>query len=256
MPDHGETFKLAGAEAALVQLGLAPAEALEKEAFINAGIKLVRGAGGLAKGLWNMTGGKVTKGLTKRVGDAGTKMLDDVAGRSPFIAKHRGAIEGATKGLAGEMVLGAGLGGGLNAALAEPGDRWNAFARGAASGALSGALFNAGSNVARQGISRLAGKGATRMKALAGRVNDVGQTAVDAAKSAPWLKRKGAWLGMTAVPFAAGMGLSWHTPHFSGSQPSPVQQRFGPSATPMAHTGMRLARAIPRAYNPNLPLGQ
>lgn len=246
-----DLFKMAGANAALTELGLSQ----EKVALLGGlGTRLLTRLGGpaaikatteaagkAAPGLWARTGGRVVGGIASSFGRAGNRAVDAAgrwAGASPAtIAK----IQGLGKGMAREATDFGLLSGGLEAALADPDERGSAFLRGAAGGALGGLAWRGAGNLASAGIKRGLGK---RFGA------------VEAASKQPWLgkleagqsrlKGLGAQALIGGVPFAAGLGTSFMTPTFHGG-PAKVQgQRF--AAYPQRPMGYR--------YNPNLPIPQ
>ena len=90
--------------------------------------------------------------------------------KSPWAAKAVPKLQELGGGLAGQMGSWGLLGGGLEAALAEPGERGKGFARGFGLGALGGLGWGAGSRLAQRGVGRLMSKtpgaGAARLEAL------------------------------------------------------------------------------------------
>lgn len=263
-----DMFKMAGANAALVDLGLLPPEEMEKDAYagllkalpaIWGGVKAVgKGIGGAGKGLWG-AGSKAVGRVADPIGRAGNWAVQRggtaVGLKQPTIDK----IRGLGTGMAREAVGFGLLSGGMNAAMAEPGQRGSAFLRGAASGALGGLAWRGAGNLATAGLKR--GLGAAGA--------NVGK--IQAAADKPWMLGKGLSAGerlkgvgasalMGGVPLAAGLAASSYTPTFEGSHGAPrtQAQRYAPYA---ARLGGGMMGAYPShpmgyGYNPNLPMPQ
>lgn len=220
-------IKVSGAAQALSDLGLLEDE-LVKEAFLgNAVGRGLSWLGGKAiGGLWNLGKGAystVSKPIEGVIGGIGNRLLNFAANRG----MSPGAINFAQRlgqGLPGQM---AGFGlfsGGINAAMADPGDRLNAFGRGFGSGALSGAVFGGASNLAKMGLGKTLG--ATTMANLK---NTAAQSG---------LKSWGAKAVLGGVPLAAGMGLDMTlTPKINPFESHPPQ----PQMTPYLAAGSAIA---------------
>jgi len=118
---------------------------MEKQAGLGTGLKA---AWGLGKNLWSST----FKGLTSGLGTLGRTAIKPIQGVSPGTHKW---LTTAGKGVASDMVGFGLLGGGINAALADPGERLKAFGTGAVGGALSGAAWRGTSNVLAAGQKSL-----------------------------------------------------------------------------------------------------
>jgi hypothetical protein len=98
---------------------------------------------------------------------AGNRLVGAL-GRStrPEVAAWAPRLGNFGKGLATQMGSWGLLGGGLEAALAEPGERGKAFARGAGMGALTGLGWGAGERLALRGAGRFVPGGAARLEEL------------------------------------------------------------------------------------------
>lgn len=241
-----DLFKMAGANTALETLGL------EKTALLGGLLARLGGraatnvatsaASKAAPGLWARTGGRLLEGMASPLGRAGHKAVD-VAGRwagaSPQTIER---VKGLGQHMARETVAGGLLGGGLEAALADPGERGGAFLRGAAGGALAGAAYRGASNLATAGLRR--GLGPQRFSRLETLAKQPWFGKLEQGQSR--LKGIAAKMPIAALPFAVGTGASFMTPTFHKG-PAKVQgQRF--AAYPQHPMGYR--------YNPNLPLQQ
>lgn len=262
-----DMFKMAGSTAALADLGLVPPEGgMEKQAWgallSAAGRGLLAGGKWLGSKLWSGAGA-ATKAVASPVGKAGNKAVEWAGTRLGATPQTIKKIQGLGKGMATEAVGFGALGGGIEAAMAEPGQRGQAFLRGFGSGALGGLAFRGAGNLATAGLRKGLGAGAggaARLKRL------------DALKDQPWLGGKmpftqrmkgwGAKAMMGGVPFAAGMAASMYTPHFGGPAQQP-QSPYAQYGVPAARLGAgvtmsRMMGAFPRSpgYNPNLPLPQ
>ena len=115
------------------------------------GGKALLGSGAQFLGDASSLGGSILKGVGPKAPEAGgiiNKALSFIPGiannqSTGFMANRiRGVMQSP---LGNQMATGAILGGVANAAMAEPGDRMNAFAQGAGYGALGGAAFHGGS---------------------------------------------------------------------------------------------------------------
>lgn len=260
---------MAGSTQALADLGLISPEEMEKQAWIGpaltaAGRALpwlwrgIKGVGGALKGaggtLWG-AGGKVIGTAAKPLGGAGNRAVQWTGSRLGASPQTIAKIQGMGKGMATEAVGFGALGGGIEAAMADPGERGSAFMRGFGSGALGGLAFRGAGNLASAGMRRVGGQ---RFKALE-----------TTAKPGFWgklgpgqsrLKSMGAKTIVGGVPFAAGMAATMYTPHFSPSQPQSGYQQYAPYAARLG-AGVAMPRvmgAFPSGpgYNPNLPLPQ
>lgn len=186
-----------GAQQALADLGL------EKNAFF---------LGAAAKGLWGLAS-KPLLGVANRIGGwalGGAKAM----GASP---KTMGFLSNLGRGAARDAASFGLFGGGLNAALADPGQRGEAFLRGAAGGMLGGAAWRMGGNAARMGLQRGLGQ-----KAWQG---------LEAAGKPGWFsspKAFGSKMVTSGLPFAGAMGASSFMPTFDKEPDAP--QTWGGSA--------------------------
>ena len=246
-----DVFKMAGADAALRDLGLLSPEDMEKDAILGAVAGLGRGLWGLGKGLWGV-GGKALGAVAKPVGGAGNWAVQrggTALGASPGRIKQ---IQGLGKGMATEAVGFGALSGGINAAMADPGERGTAFMKGFGSGALGGLAWRGAGNVASAGLKRGLGKHFTGVEAASQNpvfsgTGGFGQRA----------KAFGSKALLGGVPFAAGMGASLMTPTFEepeGGHAAGLPQRA-------AYTARNTVGAYPQHpmgynYNPNLPMPQ
>ena len=126
-------------------------QGMDKEAFLGLGIKAL-GKGlqttwGLGKGMLSNMG----KGLTGSVGDFGVGVAKQFQKAAPR-AYEWSRVAG--RGVPREA-LGFGLlGGVLNSAMADPGERMKAFGTGFAGGALGGAAWRGAGNVIRHGQAK------------------------------------------------------------------------------------------------------
>lgn len=248
-------LKTAGAKTALIDLGLMTPDDTTKEAFAP-----LAGLAGLAgRGLWALGKGLFGAGraasnlLARPFGAAGNRAIQSIGQRIGASPARIQQIQRLGQGMAREG-MGFGLiSGGLGAAMADPGQRGEAFLRGFGSGALGGLAWRGAGNLASAGIKRGLGK------RFAG---------VEAASQQPWLegtmslgqraKGWGAKALLGGVPFATGMGASMMMPTFE-KEPQTSAQRFAPYAARMA--GGTMMGAYPQhpmgyAYNPNLPMPQ
>jgi hypothetical protein len=290
-------FKMAGAEAALTELGLLPQDGMEKEgwAWLGTALNALKGWGGkllsrfgskavasgageaataargaqaagaaakgtqaaaeAAPGLWARTGGRALDVAAAPFGRAGNWAVQRGGTALRMSPETIAKIQGMGKGMAREAIGFGALSGGLEAAMAEPGHRGEAFMRGFGGGALGGLAWRGAGNVASAGLKRGLGKH------FAG---------VEAASQQPWLAGKmslgqrakgwGAKALIGGVPFAAGMGASMMMPTFHGEGgPQTQGQRFAPYVARAA--GGTMMGAYPQhpmgyAYNPNLPMPQ
>jgi hypothetical protein len=261
-------FKMAGANAALVDLGLLPPEELEKTAIVSAIAKAAPKVWGGLKWVGSKLWGKGGKGgalgaVAEPIGRAGqwaAQRGGTAMGLKPGTISK---VQDLGKGMAREAVGFGALSGGLSAATAEPGQRGEAFLRGFGSGALGGLAWRGAGNLATAGLKRGLGAGAGG----AARVERM-----TARQGQPWLgggkmgvgERAKVWGSkalMGGVPFAAGMGASMMMPTFEGGHGAPrtQAQRFAPYAARLG--GGTMMGAYPShpmgyAYNPNLPMPQ
>jgi hypothetical protein len=255
-------FKTAGAEAALIELGLAAPAHFEKEAFV--GGLLARGAMGIGRGIWGLGKGLfgaaagVSNRLAAPIGNLGNQAVQragQALGASP---KMIGQVQGLGKGMAREGMGFGLLGGGANAALADPGQRGEAFARGFGGGMLGGMAWRGAGNLATAGLKR--GLGAQRYSSLTetAKPGFTGNLFRDVAKDGKVgpvsLRSMGAKALIGGVPFAGGIAASMYTPTFE-KDPTPFQQA---ARYPASLGGNMLANTYPNnlGYNPNLPLPQ
>jgi hypothetical protein len=254
-----DMFKTAGTNTALAELGLTPSETLTKEAALPLLALLGRGAWALGKGLLG-AGGRAAGVVARPLGSAGHRAVQAVGQRVGASPARIQQIQRLGKGMAREAVGFGALSGGLEAAMADPGQRGQAFLRGAAGGALGGLAWRGAGNLARAGLQRGLGAGAGGAARL-GRLSALQQQ--------PWLKGQmplgqrargwGAKALMGGVPFAAGLGASMMMPTFHGGDGQTTMQRFAPYAARAA--GGAMMGALPQhpmgyAYNPNLPMPQ
>lgn len=247
-PDFQALCKTAGAEQALAELGLRPAEeSMEKQAVI----------GLLGKG-FGAIGGAALKGATR-------------IGAPKWALK---GMETVGKGMGRDAALFGLLGGGLSAATAEPGDRLKAFGRGFLGGAAGGAAWAGGQNIVRAGLGKALGKTTSGLGRLA-KLEEMGGShhwlGLGSAKSAvkpqgwnpftrwkgtmtgggPWsekLKRFGAKAGVGIPVFAGGMAASSFIPHeidVGGALASKQQD----------HLPFRQQPVLQRAYPVGYPQG-
>ncbi|MFB3077586.1 MAG: hypothetical protein ACE1Y4_06220, partial [Lysobacterales bacterium] len=181
-------------------------------------------------------------------------------GASGFVGRQLGASPQAIskfqqtvgKGMGREAASFGLLSGGIEASMADPGNRMGAFARGFGTGALGGAAFRGVSNVAGAGLKR--GLGAKRFGAVSQAAKPGFTGAMPGMQGASMAQRAGARaksIGaktlVGGVPLAAGLGASFGTPTFSAGQihgavPQGMQQQMGRQM------------GYPGGYNPNLPL--
>ena len=260
-----DMFKMAGSTQALVDLGLLPPEELEKTAWVSAVAKALpaiwSGAKWLGSKLWGAggklwgAGGKAVGAVSKPLGAAGNKAVEWTGSRLGASPEMIAKIQGLGKGMAGEAVGFGALSGGINAAMAEPGQRGEAFLRGFGSGALGGLAWRGAGNLATAGMRRVMPNAMKSMEGLA----------KAEAGAAPWYHRWGSKAVVGGVPFAAGMAASMYTPSFEKHEPTNMQQyaqQFAPHAGYAARLGANIAMprmgAFPSGpgYNPNLPLPQ
>jgi len=257
-------FKTAGAATALIELGLAAPADFEKEAFNPLGLA-ARGAWGLGKGVWGLGsklfGGaaRASNALAKPIGDLGNRAVQQAGGRLGLSSKRIGQIQGLGKGMAREGVGFGLLGGGINAALADPGQRGEAFARGFGGGMLGGMAWRGAGNLATAGLKR--GLGAQRYGRLetAAKPGFTGNLFRDVAKDGKVgpvsLRSMGAKTLIGGVPLAAGLGASMYMPTFEKEPQNPYQQ-YAPYAARLGGHAMSGAYPGNSSYNPNLPLPQ
>lgn len=134
--------------------------------------------------------------------------------KSPWVAKAVPKLQELGGGLAGQMGSWGLLGGGIEAALSDPGDRLKGFGRGFGLGALSGLGWGAGSRLAQRGVgrfmSRTPGAGAARLEALEKqkaffRLNPFSKTEKPGLVRGVPLGDRAKILGSKLVPFAGGM---------------------------------------------------
>jgi hypothetical protein len=249
-----DMFKMAGSTTALADLGLISPDELEKTAVWGL---IGRGALALGRGLWGLggklwgAGGAVTKAVAKPFGAMGNKAVQWTGSRLGASPEMIGKIQGLGKGMAGEAVGFGALSGGINAAMAEPGQRGEAFLRGFGSGALGGLAWRGAGNLATAGMRRVMPNAMKSMEGLA----------KAEAGAAPWSHRWGSKAVVGGVPFAAGMAASMYTPSFEKHEPTTFQ-RYAPHVGYAARLGANVAMprmgAFPSGpgYNPNLPLPQ
>lgn len=212
-------------------------EETEKQASIGTGL---RAAWGLGKNLFS----GANKGLTGGLETFGKALVSPIKSVSP---KTYSWLRTAGKGMSKDMVGFGLLGGGINAAMADPGERMSAFGKGLASGALGGAAWRGASNVLRRaqvsGYKALHGGKlypAGQGKGLYGRaqgnvfkpVKSVGDAAkAHTAAGKSWftsperwynrfnegaVKRIGAKAAIGAVPLAGAFAASSYAPTFEG----------------------------------------
>jgi hypothetical protein len=229
-------FKMAGAQTALTDLGL------EKEAFL----------GTLARGALSL-GGRAIGALSSPLAGAANKGLNWAGKTFNLSQKTVGGLRTFGKEMARDAVGGGLFEGGLNAALAEPGDRGSAFMRGMGSGMIGGALFRGGMNATTMGMKRMMPKSYGKYEQMA-KPGFFGKLAPGESR----LKSMGAKTLIGGVPFAAGMGASFLTPNLHGSEHQTPAQQMTPYASRLgvgAASTANLFPARPR-FNPNLPLPQ
>jgi len=113
---------------------------MEKQAGLGTGLKA---AWGLGKNLWS----GAFEGISGGLGHLGKSLATPVKSVSP---KTYSWLRTAGRGMPKDMVSFGLFGGGINAALADPGDRMSAFGKGFAGGALSGVAWRGASNVLRR----------------------------------------------------------------------------------------------------------
>jgi hypothetical protein len=252
-----DMFKMAGSAQALADLGLASPEELEKTAWLAAVGRALPAIGSglkwLGSKLWG-AGGKAVGTVAKPLGAAGNKAVQWTGSRLGASPETIARIQGLGKGMAGEAVGFGALGGGIEAAMADPGERGSAFMRGFGSGALGGLAFRGAGNLATAGMKRMMPKAYETMKATA-KPGFFGKLEPGQSR----LRSMGAKMVVGGVPFAAGMAASMYTPHFSGPQQTGYQQ-YAPHAARLG-AGIAMPRvmgAFPGGpgYNPNLPLPQ
>lgn len=217
--DVRDFCKTAGVMQALADLGLT--DGMEKDAAI---------WGALGKGLsslWGATGGKLVGATAAPFGWAGRGIQSAVGKVSPGAGEWLGRVgQGAAREMAGFGLLS----GGINAAMAEPGERGSAFARGFAGGALGGLGWRAGGNLTRMGLGQVFGpRNMGRLTETANRgiwsnlrAGNYGQAGRSAAAGAI---TKG-------LPFAGAMGASMMMPTFETEQQQQQPQR--PQGLPYA----------------------
>jgi len=211
------TYREAGVSQAMQDLGM------NKEAAF---------WGALGSKLWGATGGKAVGWAAKPFEWAGQKALGAVGKASPNAANWMGRMgAGAGRDMAGQGLLM----GGINAAMADPGERGSAFARGFAGGAVGGLGWNVGRNAVSAGLRRGLGQ------------NTMGRL-TEAAKPGMWqsfrqggmgagFRTMGAKAVTSGLPFAGAMGLSMAGPTFDAPQAQmPMQQQPHPGM-PGAYPG-------------------
>lgn len=253
-----DMYKTAGMNFAYAHMGLTPSE-LEKTAWVMPALKAVgglfrnkavQGAAAAAKptGLWARTGGRLTASITQPFSNFGKNVTQAVGSRLGARADTIAKVQGLGKGMVGEGLGFGAISGGINAAMADPGQRGEAFARGFGGGVLGGMAWRGAGNVASAGLKRGLGKHFAGLEATA---------------KQPWfgklqpgqsrLKGWGSKAVLGGVPFAAGMAASSYTPTFDKEQ-SPYAQRGAQLGASMAP----YMNASPSGYgfNPNLPLPQ
>lgn len=201
-PMYPSRYKTAGALQALTDMGLT------KEA-------------GLWGSLWKYTGGKLVGAAAKPFEWGGRAVGTAVSEASPTAGKF---LRNLTRGSARDMASFGLLGGGINAAMADPNERWDAFQRGFGGGALGGLAWRVGSRGTQIGMQKGLGKPTMRSLVQASHGNrrfnpvtkryegggvfgNLGQGHYGTA-----LKSLGAKTVLTGAPFAGAMGLSMLTP--------------------------------------------
>ena len=263
-PVQLDMFKMAGATNALADLGLITSnDELEKLGWAPLVAGLARALPWIARGgraLWGLgsklwgAGGKAIELGAKPIGALGRGITQRVGTRLGASPEMIGKIQGLGKGMAREGV-GFGLfGGGLEAAMAEPGERGQAFMRGFGSGMLGGMAFRGASNLATAGMRRMMPQAFPKLETMA-KPGFFGKLGPGESR----LKSMGAKMLVGGVPFAAGMGASMFTPTFHG-QPQSSYQQYAPYAARLGAgvTMPHVMGAYPGGYgyNPNLPLPQ
>lgn len=203
---------------ALTDLGLT--DGMEKDAIWG---NLIRPA---LSTLWKYTGGKLVGATAAPMAWAGRGVQGAVSKVSPGAGEWLGrAGQGAAREMAGFGLLS----GGINAAMAEPGERGSAFARGFAGGALGGLGWRAGGNLTRMGLNQAFGaRNMGRLTETANRgiwsnlrSGNYGQAGRSAAAGAI---TKG-------LPFAGALGASMAMPTFETQQ----QEQQRPQGVPYAY---------------------
>jgi hypothetical protein len=254
---------MAGAQQALQDLGLE--SELEKTAILGAlasagarvlpwiGRGLWGAAKGLGKGLWSAGGkainaaGAANKALASPFGAAGNRAVQNIGTRLGASPQTIGKIQGLGRGMARDA-MGFGLfGGGIEAAMADPGERGKAFLHGFGTGALGGAAWRGAGNLTSAGMRKLMPNAMKNMEGLA--------------KAAPgdasFLKRWGSKAVVGGLPLAAGFGASeLVTPHSVASSPSARYTTYAALGQGMMSPRMMGAFPSGPGYNPNLPLPQ
>jgi hypothetical protein len=215
--------KTAGVMQALEDLGLL--DGMEKEAFWGNIVRPALGA------LWKYTGGKAVGATAAPMSWAGQGVQKAVSSVSPTAGSFLGRVgRGAAREAAGFGLLS----GGINAAMAEPGERGSAFARGFAGGALGGLGWRAGRNLTHQGLNQFLGSQRMGQLARAGHAGGGIFPSLRAGQYGQAASALGAKAVTRGLPFAGALGASMAMPTFETEQ----QQEQRPSYAPhMVYAG-------------------
>ncbi|HUX00944.1 MAG TPA: hypothetical protein VMY35_08180 [Phycisphaerae bacterium] len=205
--------RLAGTQSALVELGLAD---YEKVAFLGALARL--GLGGAAKaGVGTAAKASGKKGLmsglswlntqaSKPLAAIGRRTMRQLGQYSPRAA---GIGSRLGKGMASDMVGFGTFTGGIEAAMADPGERMKAFGKGFGSGALMGGAWAGGRNAARMGLRKAMGSGGAARLADLQRFGLTGGYKAGLGKGGvPLTKAQRALRGLKGTGTALGLGGS------------------------------------------------
>lgn len=244
-------MQLRGSVDALNDLGL------YKEAGVLGSLAKVPGA--LWHGVgntWKATGGRITRPAAKAVGWAGNKAVD-TAGRLGLSQGGQQALRRLGRGAGREMIGFGVFEGGVNAALADPGDRASAFGKGFVGGAIGGLGWNLAGNATSMGIKR--GLNSKALRGITGGHNRWKELAKPGVFSKLPGHLQGAGLGtrmgarakaigtaavLTAAPMAAGMAVPHWNPLEAEGHPNPPVS----NARTYAQAGRTVAQRRPGSY--------
>lgn len=209
---------------------------------------LLSKAWGGAGRLWGATGGRALKSVSEPLGNAANRAVGWAGNKAGLGQNTIAGIQRLGAGAAGDAVSFGALSGGINAAMADPGERMSAFGKGFAGGALGGAAWRMGGNVAtgalNKGLGAISKTAPETMKALQAQPWFRGDMPI-AQRAKGW----GAKALMGGAPLVAGYYASEAMPTFGHNTSAQTAVAAGQSAL-QPSPSYYPSRAT---FNPNLP---